>query len=195
MGISDYLDIRKSFPFYGSYHHNDINKYIHIGFVPIIFSTALRFVNSVPIGNLRIPDAITSVLMQPQGKVLSMADVVVVFYAATFIKMHPVAGGLYAPVLALMHYFGTVTLANMLPLAIALHLIGWISQFVGHGVFEKRKPALVDNLFQSIHAAVFFVWIEALFMMGWNPSLERELEALIKVQMTKNAIKEKTKSL
>ena len=29
------------------------------------------------------------------------------------------------------------------------HVIGWIAQFIGHGVFEGRKPALMDNLLQG----------------------------------------------
>ena len=28
----------------------------------------------------------------------------------------------------------------------ALHAISWIAQFYGHGVHEKRAPALLDNL-------------------------------------------------
>ena len=30
------------------------------------------------------------------------------------------------------------------------HVIGWIAQFIGHGVFEGRKPALMDNLLQGM---------------------------------------------
>ena len=30
-----------------------------------------------------------------------------------------------------------------------VHAISWIAQFVGHGVFEGRKPALMDNLLQG----------------------------------------------
>ena len=29
------------------------------------------------------------------------------------------------------------------------HVIGWVAQFIGHGVFEGRKPALMDNLLQG----------------------------------------------
>lgn len=36
----------------------------------------------------------------------------------------------------------------------------WVAQFVGHGVFEKRAPALLDNLFQAIFMAPLFVVIE-----------------------------------
>lgn len=28
-------------------------------------------------------------------------------------------------------------------------------QFVGHGVFEKRKPALMDNISQILNAPMF----------------------------------------
>ena len=32
---------------------------------------------------------------------------------------------------------------------LAVHIFGWIAQFIGHGVFEGRKPALMDNLLQG----------------------------------------------
>jgi len=30
--------------------------------------------------------------------------------------------------------------------ATAVHVFAWVMQFIGHGVFEKRAPALLDNL-------------------------------------------------
>lgn len=30
--------------------------------------------------------------------------------------------------------------------AAILHAVSWIMQFIGHGVAEKRAPALLDNL-------------------------------------------------
>ena len=32
------------------------------------------------------------------------------------------------------------------PAIIAIHVLCWIAQFVGHGLAEKRAPALLDNL-------------------------------------------------
>ena len=32
------------------------------------------------------------------------------------------------------------------PAIIAIHVLCWIAQFVGHGFAEKRAPALLDNL-------------------------------------------------
>lgn len=61
-----------------------------------------------------------------------------------------------------------------------MHGLAWIAQFIGHGVFEHRAPALLDNLVQgeafiessrggivdqlaALVLAPFFVHLEALF--------------------------------
>lgn len=40
--------------------------------------------------------------------------------------------------------------------SLAIHIFGWLAQFFGHGVFEGRSPALMDNLL-LIFVAPFFV--------------------------------------
>ena len=175
MGLGNYFDLKKSFPFYGAYHNEGRNQLIHVCCVPFIWATALCFVRDVRIpgtegifsGGLKLPDAVAA------------------FYAGSFLIMDPVAGALYAPVLYALHHFGTVTLANHVPIAVGIHVFGWVAQFIGHGVFEGRKPALFDNLLQSIHAAVFFVWLEVLFALGYRPALRKELDALVKKEMAK----------
>lgn len=32
------------------------------------------------------------------------------------------------------------------PAVVAIHVLCWIAQFAGHGLAEKRAPALLDNL-------------------------------------------------
>ena len=51
---------------------------------------------------------------------------------------------------------------------------GWILQLVGH-VFEGRKPALTDNLFQ-IFVAPIFLCAELFFALGYKPRLHAELQ-------------------
>ena len=48
-----------------------------------------------------------------------------------------------------------------------LHASAWIAQFIGHGVFEKRAPALVDNIFLTL-VAPHFVTLEILFELGYK---------------------------
>lgn len=63
--------------------------------------------------------------------------------------------------------------------ALAAHVGSWIAQFIGHGKFEGRKPALVDNLFQAFFLAPLFVWLELLFMLGYRPDLQQRIESLV----------------
>ncbi|EEY54099.1 uncharacterized protein PITG_20012 [Phytophthora infestans T30-4] len=51
--------------------------------------------------------------------------------------------------------------ASYFPLAI--HATAWILQLIGHGVFERRKPALFDSLDQALITAPMFVLLEILF--------------------------------
>ena len=60
-----------------------------------------------------------------------------------------------------------------------LFLVSWIAQFVGHGAFEGRAPALLDNLFQALFLAPLFVWLELLFALGYRPELKSRLDNLI----------------
>ena len=56
----------------------------------------------------------------------------------------------------------------------ALFVGGWILQLVGH-VFEGRRPALVDNLFQ-IFVAPIFLCAEIFFALGYRPRLKQAVE-------------------
>lgn len=60
--------------------------------------------------------------------------------------------------------------------AIVLHVGSWIAQFVGHGKFEGRAPALLDNLFQAFFLAPLFVWLEMLFSLGYRPELQKRVD-------------------
>jgi uncharacterized membrane protein YGL010W len=168
MGVlSNYFNLKKSFPFYGAYHRDGLNQALHVAFVPAIFSTALSFVSRVPLF----------------GGV-TLADAAAVFYGSSFIVMEPLAGLLYAPVIAGLWYAGTTFFAANPQLAIGIHVAGWLAQFAGHA-YEGRKPALLDNLPQSLHAAVFFVWLEVLFALGYKPQLKKELELLVDQEAAK----------
>ncbi|KAL1810256.1 hypothetical protein ACET3Z_027246 [Daucus carota] len=47
---------------------------------------------------------------------------------------------------------------------LAAQLFCRTGQFIGHGVFEKRAPTLLDNLMQAFVMGPFFVLLEALHM-------------------------------
>ena len=55
---------------------------------------------------------------------------------------------LYAPQMIIIILTATAFGQNPshTPAIIAIHVLCWIAQFVGHGLAEKRAPALLDNL-------------------------------------------------
>jgi uncharacterized membrane protein YGL010W len=70
-------------------------------------------------------------------------------------------------------------------IAVAVHLVSWIAQFVGHGKFEGRKPALLDNIVQALFLAPLFVWYEVLFKLGFYKGLQREVEIGVEEEVAK----------
>ncbi|KAK8934547.1 hypothetical protein KSP39_PZI015110 [Platanthera zijinensis] len=46
-------------------------------------------------------------------------------------------------------------------------LLCWTGQFIGHRVFEKRSPALLDNLSVALLMAPFFVLLETIYIRNW----------------------------
>ena len=69
--------------------------------------------------------------------------------------------------------------------ALGLHLTSWIAQFVGHGKFEGRAPALLDNLFQAFFLAPLFVWMEILFSLGYRPELKSRIDNMVEEDVSK----------
>ncbi len=69
--------------------------------------------------------------------------------------------------------------------AIAVEIVAWIAQFVGHGVYEGRAPALLDNLVQALVLAPFFVFMEALFYFGYRPELQKRVNEAVEKEIKK----------
>jgi 2-hydroxy fatty acid dioxygenase len=64
-------------------------------------------------------------------------------------------------------YYGT--------LVMWVQIIGWGLQFLGHGVFEGRRPALVDNVLLTL-AAPLFVVLEVMMTFGYKTHLHSLLK-------------------
>mgnify|MGYP001081893317 CR=1 FL=1 len=83
--------------------------------------------------------------------------------------------------------------------ALVAHVVAWYMQIhPGHGIFEGRKPALLDNLFQSLVLAPLFVWFEVLFKFGYRKSFHKQLlqridERLAEVRASEKAAGKKSK--
>ncbi|OQO06084.1 hypothetical protein B0A48_08672 [Cryoendolithus antarcticus] len=176
------LNLEKQLQFYGAYHHNAVNVAIHVTCVPMIMMTAFLFATNT--GAIPLPTwATVPNLPANLGTILATT------YSGLYILMEPVAGCMLAPLI-----MGGTAYANVLTStypktanqwALGLHIFSWVAQFVGHGVFEGRAPALLDNLVQALFLAPFFVWMEILFMFGYRPELKSRLDKAIEGDLQK----------
>lgn len=120
---------------------------------------------------------------------LNVGTIAALLYATLYVLMEPVAGGILAPFL-----LGATAYANHLTTtygttpnywAAGVHVVSWIAQFIGHGVFEGRAPALLDNLVQALFLAPFFVWMEILFFFGYRPELKARLNLAVEKEIAR----------
>lgn len=184
------LDLEKQLTFYGAYHHNPVNVAIHMTCVPMILAASLLLATNSPTV-IPLPEWL-SIPNLP----LNLGTIGAILYGGFYMLLEPVAGTILLPII-----IGWTAFANHLTTAypseankwgIAVEIFAWVAQFVGHGVYEGRAPALLDNLVQALVLAPFFVFMEFLFKFGYRPVLQKRTneaiaKEIIKVKAAKEA--------
>lgn len=164
MSGSKLFDLRSQLRFYKLYHHNATNVLIHSIFVPTILFSSIAILN-----NIKFSNGVT------------LGHLVSIGYGIFYVILNIPAGILASVILLLANMALDRKWIHMTNLrSFSLFGIGWLFQFMGHGIFEKRKPALMDNLVQSLVLAPYFILFEFLFKLGFMPELEYQLNQDIK---------------
>ncbi|ODA81982.1 hypothetical protein RJ55_00487 [Drechmeria coniospora] len=177
------LDLERHLVFYGAYHHNSVNVAIHMVCVPMILVSA--FCMATYTGTLiQLPPWLTVPYLD-----LNLGTIAAVLYAGLYVLLEPVAGFVLAAFCV-----GSTAFVNHMRLedpkatfqaALVVHVASWIAQFIGHGAFEGRAPALLDNLVQALFLAPMFVWLEVLFKLGYRKELQSRVEKQVQVEIAK----------
>ncbi|CAK9330114.1 unnamed protein product [Citrullus colocynthis] len=187
MGKSGLFDLERHFAFYGAYHSNPINIFIHVLFVWPIFFTSLMYLYFTP-SFYTIPKSPCGF---DHGLVLNFGFLLTLMYAGSYVVFDKKAGSM-AALLCFVCWVGASFIANRLgysqtlKVVLAAQLFCWTNQFIGHGVFEKRAPALLDNLAQAFLMAPFFVVLEvlqSLFKYEPYPGFSASVQAKIKADI------------
>lgn len=142
---------------YGSYHNNLVNKVIHMICIPQIVITGMGLLMFCDKQWLNM-DSVWSV---------NVGTVVMGMLMSGYLCIDLVAG-----MLCTLFYVGCGVGVNWLyyiqyahnqhqlwPYFLYIHLVAWAAQFIGHAFFERRAPALLDNIFYAT-IAPFFVILE-----------------------------------
>ena len=134
--------LKAHFADYAAFHGTPGNKACHYVGIPLIVLSAFTFLSAWP-------------LLSVGRFTVTAAEVTLLAATAYYLTLDVVLAGLMLAVLA-----GLLVLGRQIPIALAavLFVLGWIFQFVGHYVYEKRAPAFFRNL---AHLLVGPLWILA----------------------------------
>ena len=123
---------------YSDSHRNPTNELIHFVCVPVIVFTLLGILWSI-------------------HSVLAVAAVVaaLVYY---FRLSPPFAFGMLLMSAVMLALLALMPAGTVLPLSIAIFVVAWIGQFIGHKI-EGKKPSFFDDL--------RFLLIGPLFVLGF----------------------------
>ena len=129
-------DIGTLFADYATYHRTPGNKWFHRFGIPLIMLGGLGMLARVPI--------------------VPYVDAAIVLIAAAAVVYFILDWRLAVMMLIVSIAFYSAGAAVPFWINVALFVAGWILQFVGHSVYEKRQPAFLTN---AMHLLVGPLWI------------------------------------
>ena len=124
---------------YEAHHRAEGNKVCHMMGIPLIIAGLLGLL-AIPLGRV--------------GGVTVEGSLLLLLISGGVYLWLDVRLGLVMIAFSVLIYLG----ARMLPwpASLGLFLIGWVFQFIGHGLYEKRSPAFMGNL---AHLLVGPLWV------------------------------------
>ena len=149
---------------YAAYHQDARNKATHFVGVP-----AIVFSLMIALGWLRVDVGGFAV-----SAALVVSAILVLYYLALDLPLGLAMAAAFAFLLWVAEPLSQASFALSLGCFVTLFVGGWALQLWGH-VFEGRKPALVDNLFQ-IFVAPIFLAAEVFFALGYKPRLHTAVQ-------------------
>ncbi|KAK9447871.1 uncharacterized protein V1518DRAFT_78818 [Limtongia smithiae] len=175
------LNLEDQLSFYMAYHNQPVNVAIHALCIPMILVTSFALgTNTGPL----LPMASCAL-----SQYTNLGVLVSIGYAVFYVLLDPMLGSLVFPLVIGSAVVGTDFIASHGAcgnyITGAIWTVCWIAQFVGHGVFEKRAPALLDSLVQALVLAPFFVAFEIVFKLGFRKALHERLSVRVAAEIQK----------
>ena len=134
--------LREHFADYGSFHGTAGNKACHAVGIPLIYFSVIALLAHVP-------------LFHVGGFAFTLAEPVFLAVTLYYLRLDVALGAMMLVLSAAMAAVGGLV---PVPVAVGLFILGWVLQFVGHYVYEKKSPAFFRNV---THLLVGPLWILA----------------------------------
>jgi uncharacterized membrane protein YGL010W len=151
---------------YADYHRDWRNCLMHIIGNPILFLAAVLPLSLLPATVFGVHTNMATLLVTPALVLWMLFDVGLGL--AIVVSAIPLLFA--AAVIA-----GNVSVAGVWIITVALIVIGWTMQIVGHQYFEGRRPALLDN---PVHMLIspMYVFARLFVALGFRPDLAAVLK-------------------
>ena len=134
------LSIQQQFDDYGSHHRTAGNKFYHRLGIPMIMFSLIGLLARV-------------VLYRGDGWQIDAALILIIGAEIYYLVLEwRLALGML--LITAVFYFASLSVPVWI--LVTLFVLGWIAQFVGHGFYEKRRPAFMRNL---VHLLIGPLWI------------------------------------
>ena len=129
-------EIQSLFADYAAFHQTKGNKWFHRLGIPMIMLTLIGMLTRV-------------VILEPVDAAMVLIAASTIYYLTLEWRL-----GVAMLVVSIAMY----VIGRALPMSInvALFVLGWIFQFIGHSVYEKKQPAFFRNF---VHLLVGPLWI------------------------------------
>ncbi|WP_027796870.1 Mpo1 family 2-hydroxy fatty acid dioxygenase [Paraburkholderia acidipaludis] len=157
---------------YAAYHRDVRNIATHFVGIPLIV-LALAVLLARPALTAGAPPFS---LLSPLSPAWLLFGGATVYYLVLDVPLGLMMAVISAACVAFGAWLAAQSTAVWLGSGIALFVVGWVFQFVGHAAYEHRKPAFVDDV-TGLIVGPLFVLAEALFGLGWRPALRAAIEA------------------
>ena len=151
-----------SYEFYKKYHQNKINKIIHILCIPLIVWSFSVFLNSIVINfSLNYTTSFTFLSLFGINITLSfiLLSCYLLLYSILDISCFQVMS-IFLFAIWLTSYLFLHYCTFPFYYALILNIVSWVMQFIGHGIFEGNRPALMDSIKQAFLMAPLFSYYE-----------------------------------
>jgi uncharacterized membrane protein YGL010W len=140
--------LEAQFAEYGSFHRTHGNEVCHFVGIPLIVLSLFGLLGHVPL-------VTAGALGAPGEWTVALSDLLLLGAVAYYASLDLGLALLMLLVGGILDGLGRLVSWE---LALGLFVVGWIFQFAGHAVYEKKSPAFTRNL---VHLLVGPLWILA----------------------------------
>ena len=157
---------RRELASYADSHRDQVNGVMHIVGNPILFVAVVLPLSLLPVTVFGVQTSAAPLLVIPALILWMTFDVAIgLAIVATAIPL----------LLAASAIAGHVSVTWVWIIAVALFVLGWALQIVGHQVFERKRPSLLDN---PLHMRIspMYVFAKLFIALGFRPDLAAILQ-------------------